>query len=196
MLCLRGVSSKAYIEDLSRALACLLTLSCPDPGCGGACLVKHGGYRRYLVGALRWIARVRCRRCGVTHGVLPGDACAYRDLTLGSLESVSDAEGPSAACRQLDPPGACALQSMRRVLLRVKMTWAVLRSFLPALPSRGLAGLRAVFGPTPGVLVRVREWLWSTYRLWFSGLCGLWRHGRPPHLDRRESTNLGSCSRG
>ncbi len=196
MLCLAGVSSKVYIEQRSRVLLGRSALSCPSPGCERAGLVGHGGYRRYLGGSLQRIARVRCRGCRVTHGVLPADACAYRDLTLGTLESVWDAEGPSAALGQLDPPGVGDLRSMRQVLRRLKATRAGLRSFLPALRDRGLSGLRAVFGRGPGVLVRVREWLWSRYRIWFSGLCGLWRHGRPPHLDRHVSTNLGSCSSG
>ena len=196
MLCLKGVSSKEYIEDSPRVLACLFELSCPGPECAGARLAGHGVYRRYLGGSLQWIARVRCPRCGVTHGVLPEDACAYRDLTLGSLEPAWDASGPSVACRQLEPPDVCGLRSMRRVLRRLKATRASLRSFLPALADLGLSGLRSVFGSGPGVLVRARAWLWSTYGLWFSGLCGLWRHGRPPPLDRGRSTNLGSCSSG
>ncbi len=196
MLCLVGVSSKEYIESSSRAVHRGLELSCPDPDCADARLVGHGGYRRYLGGELQKIARVCCRRCGVTHGVLPSDACAYRDLTLDSLESVWDAEGPRSAVRQLEPPGVCTHRSLRRVLRKVAAAGTGLRSLLPALLAGGLKELRAVFGPSRGVLLRVREWLWSGYGYWFSGLCGLWRHGRPPHLDRRRSTNLGSCSSG
>ncbi len=191
MLCLVDVGSKAYIDGVSGVDQWRSELSCPDPGCEGAELVGHGGYRRYLGGSLQRIARLRCQGCRVTHGVLPADACPYRDLTLVSLESVWEAEVPSAALGQLDPPGACALRSLRGVLRKMKTTRSALRSLLPASPARGLAGLRSVFGPAPGVLVRVRDWLWSRYRLWFSGLCGLWRHGRPPHLDRGRSTNLG-----
>ena len=196
MLCLVGVSSKEYIKDASRSLHRRLDLSCPDPDCAGARLVGHGCYRRYLGGELQEIARVCCRRCGVTHGLLPSDACAYRDLTLGSLESVWDAEGLGSAVRQQDPPDVCTHRTMRSVLRQIAVAGVSLLGFLPALPSGGLRELRAVFGPSCGVLLRVREWLWSRYGYWFSGLSGLWRHGRPPHLDRRRSTDLGSCSRG
>ncbi len=196
MLCLVGVSSKEYIESSSRAVHRGLELSCPDPDCADARLVGHGGYRRYLGGELQKIARVCCRRCGVTHGVLPGDACAYRDMTLDSVESAWDAQGPRAAVRASSHAGVSAIRSMRRVLSKQQTALAAVRRFLPTLPAHGLAGLRAVLGSGAGVLLRVRELLWSTYRLWFSGLCGLWRHGRPPHLDRRQSTNLGSCSSG
>ncbi len=130
MLCLVGVSSKEYIEDTSRGLHRRLELSCPRPACESARLVGHGGYRRYLGGGLQKIARVRCRRCGVTHGVLPSDACAYRDLTLDSLESVWDAKSPRSAVRQLEPPGVCTHRTMREVLRKVESAVSGLLGFL------------------------------------------------------------------
>ncbi len=169
MLCLVGVSSKEYIEIASRALHRRLDLSCPHADCAGAGVVGHGCYRRYLGGELREIARVCCRRCGVTHGVLPGGPCAYRDMTLDSVESAWDAQGPRAAVRASSHAGVSAIRSMRRVLSKQQTALAAVRWFLPRLPAHGLAGLRAVLGSGAGVLLRVRELLWSTYGLWFSG---------------------------
>jgi hypothetical protein len=41
-----------------------------------------------------------------------------------------------------------------------------------------------MLAPARGFLVRLRCRLWSKLGLFFSGLTGLWRRGRPPHLDR------------
>ncbi len=116
MLCLVGVSSKEYIESSSRAVHRGLELSCPDPDCADARLVGHGGYRRYLGGELQKIARVCCRRCGVTHGVFAGRCLRVPRFDAG-LPGVgvgcrgSAVGGPSAgATRGVQPsvasPGA------------------------------------------------------------------------------------------
>lgn len=39
------------------------------PTCRRGRLVRHGGYRRKT--CIRWVGRVRCQECGVTHAVLP-----------------------------------------------------------------------------------------------------------------------------
>jgi len=182
MLCLPGVSIKDYISGSPVMLTQRAALRCPDPACESARLAGHGGYRRYLGGARRRVQRVRCDRCRVTHGVLPEDVCAHRDLTLGALESAWDASGPSAASRAV---GAESVRTIRRNLKRLRGRSSLeVPRWLPAVAA-GLDGLRRIFGTAPGVLVRLRRWLWSSQLLWFSGLCGLWRHGRPPHCDRR-----------
>ncbi len=183
MVCVKGVGIKEYFEGPRSWLS---VLRCPDPDCEQARVEGHGGYRRYVGGVLRQIQRVRCVRCRVTHGVLPEEMCAYRDLTLSALETIWEASGPSAAARQTEEVSARRVRSIRRVLQRLRRQVSVeIRGWLPAVKDSGLQGLRRIFGPAPGVLIRLRHWLFSTLGLWFSGLCGLWRHGRPPHLDRR-----------
>ena len=44
-----------------------------------------------------------------------------------------------------------------------------------------------VLAPARGNLVWLRDRLWSKLGLFFSGLTGLWRHGRPPHLGRGDA---------
>lgn len=186
MLCVSGVGIKEYFSGSRDWLS---TLRCPDPGCFRSRFWRHGSYVRYLGGVLRRILRVRCSGCGVTHGVVPEQVCAYRDLTLDCLEQIWDQVGPSSGAREVfaaEASWSAAVCRMRRLLHRVRdRVWPSLRGFLPALIEPGLAGLRELFGSSPGVLVRLRHWLLSSHGLWFSGLCGLWRHGRPRHSDRR-----------
>jgi hypothetical protein len=185
MVCVTGVGIKEYFEGPRSWMA---ALRCPDPDCEQSPVEGHGGYRRYVGGVLRRIQRVRCVRCGVTHGVLPEEVCAYRDLTLSALERIWDASSPSAASRQVGEVSARMVRRMRRVLHRLRRRVSVeVRGWLPAVRNSGLRGLRQIFGSAPGVLLRLRRRLWSGQGLWFSGLCGLWRHGRPPHLDRRRA---------
>ena len=117
MVCVKGVGIKEYFEDPRSWLS---ALRCPDPDCEQARVEGHGGYRRYVGGVLRRIQRVRCVRCGVTHGVLPEEMCAYRDLTLSALETIWEASGPSAAARQVEEVSDRRVRSMRRVLQRLR----------------------------------------------------------------------------
>lgn len=185
MIFLDGVGVEAFIESVSTGD--LPVLFCPVPNCRCR-LHGHGGYYRYLGNVLRWVFRVRCRRCGVTHVVLPGNVCAYRDMTLETLEEVVDAGSPSEAERHLDPPPVDGRRVARRALRAFGEQMGAVVGLLPGVPGGVPDKLREIFGPQPGVLVRLRCWLRLRYGEWFSGLCGLWRHGRPPHVVRR-STN-------
>lgn len=187
MLCLVGIGVDEFLARKADGTLPLSDLRCPEPDCRST-LWRHGGHRRYLAGVLHWIPRVRCPRCRVTHGVLPEDVCAYRDLTLGALEAAMEAGSPSKVASVLDMPTAEGVRAARRMLRQLGRQWPAILGFLPALPEPGLAGLRRVFDSQPGVLLRLRQWLMSKLGLWFSGLCGLWRRGRPPHLPGR-STN-------
>ena len=185
MVCVTGVGFKEYFEG---PMSWLATLRCPDPECEQSRVEGHGSYRRYVGGVLRRIQRVRCLRCGVTHGVVPEELCAYRDLTLSALEVIWDASSPSAASRRMGEVSDRMMRRMRCVLCRLRRKVSMeVHGWLPAVREPGLEGLRQIFGVEPGVLLRLRRWLGSAQGLWFSGLCGLWRHGRPPHLDRRRT---------
>ena len=185
MLFLEGVGVEQFLDMV--AARALPELRCPLPECG-AKLYRHSGYRRYLGAVLQWVFRVRCKSCGVTHAVLPGNVCAYRDLTLETLETVVEAGSPSEGSPHLDPQPVDGRRAVRRMLRAFEREMAAAAIWLPPVSQRGLEGLREIFGSASGVLVRLRRWLMSCRGLWFSGLCGLWRHGRPPHVVRR-STN-------
>lgn len=180
MVFLEGIGVEEYLD-----LETVGELSCP------VCRAKlhgHGGYFRYLGGSLCWVFRVLCPPCGVTHVVLPGNVCAYRDMTLEMVEEIVEAGSPSEGKRHLDPPPVDGRRVVRRVLRAFEQQMRAVVGMLPPTPGSGLDKLRTVLGPQPGVLIRLRRWLLLTWGEWFSGLCGLWRHGRPPHVAGR-STN-------
>ena len=182
MLFLKGVGYKDYPRAAGAKGSGLPAVPCP------VCwqrLEGHGGYRRYVGGQLAWIRRGFCVRCQVSHAIVAEDLVAYRDLTLGALEIIWEASGPSAASGALGQSGPAAGRRIRAASRRVqeRIRGQVL-SMLPALEGQGLGDLARVFGSTLGILVRLRAWLWSSLSLFFSGLTGLWRHGRPPHLVR------------
>jgi len=185
MLFLDGVGVEAFVSKV--AAGDLPVLYCPVPTCGSR-LHGHGGYERYLGDVLCRVVRVRCRPCGITHVVLPGNVCAYRDMTLETVEEVVEAGSPSEGERHLDPRSIDARRVARRVLRALERQMQAVVGWLEPMSRRGLEGLRELFGSAPGVLVRLRRSLMRTHGLWFSGLCGLWRHGRPPHVTGR-STN-------
>lgn len=174
MLFLRGVGVEEFFDQKTVG-----ELGCPK--CSSR-LHGHGGYLRYLGGVRRRVSRVRCRPCGVSHVVLPGNVCAYRDLRLETLETVVDAGSPSEGAPHLDPQPVDGRRVTRRVLRAFETQIQAVAGWLPAVSVGGLDKLRQIFGAQPGVLLRLRQWLLSTHGLWFSGLCGLWRHGRPPHV--------------
>lgn len=184
MLCLVGVVCKQYVVEVGAAGSRLPDVLCPLPECGRR-LEGHGGYLRYLGGKRVWMRRVVCRPCGVSHVLAPEDLVAYRDLTLGELESAWRARGPTEAARSQGAADEAAIRRLRAVKHRLRVhVDAQVRSFVPAVPEPGPAGLERVFGSSGGLLVRVRAWLWSKLGLLWSGLSGLWRHGRPRWVDR------------
>jgi len=181
MLFLDGVGVEAFVSMV--ASGALPSLQCPFPTCKRK-LQGHGGPFRYLAGWLHWVVRVRCPPCGVTPVVLPGTVCASRDMTLETVAEVVEAGSPSEGARHLDPPPVDGRRVARRVLRAFDRQMRAVMGLLPATPGGVLGKLRMIFGSQPGVLVRLRRWLLSRWGEWFSGLCGLWRHGRPPHVVR------------
>ena len=85
---------------------------------------------------------------------------------------------------------------VRRWLRAQKSPWAVqLMGLLPAVVAGDVWERIKIFvNPPPGSLVRLRHWLWSTYRYFLSGLTGLFRQGRPGFRGRGDSTDVGICA--
>lgn len=188
MLSLPGVDRKTYPERFGRGLP-LPQVGCPDPACSGQ-LRGHGWYRRFVDGILAAIRRLRCNRCGVTHAVLPEDICAYRDATLPALEAAMEAGvGPSAGAKAAGQRGAAGVRRVRRWMRSLEgRRVAQVVALLPAVAGSFLERVRAMVGPAPGALIRLRHWLWSTYTYFLGGLTGLFRHGRPSLAIRGAST--------
>lgn len=190
MLCLPGVSSKDYARMVHRG-GRVPALACPTPACQGERLRVHDRYKRYLCGVLTEVLRVRCWRCGVSHAVLPEDACAYRDVRLEAVEAALDAgaghptvaalaAGEGSTERGREAGEAPAVRRVRRWF--AGFGWGfeqAVRALLPAAEGDWWERARAVFGASRGVLVRLRHWLWHTHRIFFGGPCGLFRRGRP-----------------
>lgn len=196
MLCLPGLGRKDYWERLGGDQP-LPELACPDPSCEGWLLRGHGWYQRYLGGIHVEIRRLRCPHCEVTHALLPEDVVAYHDQTLMDLEAVLEAEGgPSAGAQAADQKGCAGVRRVRRWNSALRGRWVAtqLLALLPAVEGTWWERVRATVGPAPGALIRLRHWLWSTWRYFFSGLTGLYRHGRPRAPDRGYSTDIGSSS--
>jgi hypothetical protein len=192
-----GVDSKRYWSVFVMGIALAVRLECPEPACSGV-LRGHGWHRRYLGGVLVWLRRVRCASCRVTHVVLPEDVCAWLDLTLVALElAVTVGPGPTAGARAAGLPGDQAVRRVRRWRRQLgRGLVSQVLALLPGGPGSWWARAVAVVGAAPGVLVRLRSWLWSAYRLLLTGLAGLLRGGRPPRCVRGHSPDLGSCPSG
>ncbi len=191
MLCLPGVDYKSYRSRFGRGQS-LPDLRCPDPACEKR-LRGHGWYRRYIDGEYAEIRRVRCERCGVTHALLPEEVCAYRDLTLRTLEIILETEGgPSVRAAASAQRRSAGVRRVRRWLREIEGSLAGrLQALLPAVSGSWWQRVKRILGAAPGALVRLRHWLWSTRRYFFAGLLGLFRHGRPPSAIRGGSTEVG-----
>ena len=170
---------------------------CPMPGCGRV-MERHAFYERYLGGELVRLLRVRCRVCRVTHAVLPSDVCAYRDLTLPAFEAASDmAVGPTAGARAAALAGPEGSRRVRRMRAHAELALSVvLCALLPTGTGDWLSRARQSTGETPGVLLRLRRWLWGAYGLLLAGPTGLFRHGRPKERVRGPTTDLGKLPPG
>lgn len=152
----------------------------------------HAFYERYLGGERVRILRVRCASCGVTHAVLPSDVCAYRDLLLPAWEAAMEAhQGPTAGARAAGMADAEGPRRVRRVRAQSTALTVVLAALLPAATGDWLSRARKALGNAPGVLQRLRAWLWRTYGLLLGGPTGLYRHGRPGGRVRGPTTDLG-----
>jgi hypothetical protein len=198
MVFVTGVCSKKYWSVFVRGMALGVRLECPAPGCAGVLLRGHGWHLRYLAGLLVWLRRVGCPSCGVTHVILPEDVCAWLDLTLVTLEQVVTAgSGPTAGARAAGLAGAEGVRRVRR--WRRKLAGGLVRQVVALLPAGSGSWWEravAVVGSAPGVLVRLRSWLWSAYRLLLTGLAGLLGGGRPWWRVRGSSPELGNCPSG
>jgi hypothetical protein len=195
MLCVKGLDRKRYWEQAGSGQP-LPVVVCPDPSCESAVLRGHGSYQRFVDGILRGIFRLRCFRCGVTHALLPEDVCAYCDLGLQELEAAaaSGQSGPSVWARSAGQPGALGVRRARRWRRGWRARWVLLlQGLLPAATGDLLERIWACVGAQAGALIRLRHWLWSSWRCFFGGLTGLYRHGRPVRARSAGSTELGSC---
>jgi hypothetical protein len=130
--------------------------------------------------------------------VLPEQVCAYRDLPLGALERALEAGGgPAAQARAAQQAGPAGRRRVRGWRRAASQGWtAALAAVLPPAWGMWWERVREVFGSAPGWLVRLRCWLWEKWSYFFSGLAGLWRHGRPPQAVGRSSTQVGICPSG
>lgn len=194
MVSLPGVSWESYYEVLGDGQA-LPEIPCP---CCETVLSGHGWYERYLDDVLVKLRRGWCRPCGVTHAVLPEDVCAYRDLRLSDVEAALRAEGgPTAKAKAADQGGDDAVRRVRRWVRRWGEGWLdPLEWLLPGPGGSAWERIRAAFGDVPGALLRLRRWLWSRCRYFFSGLTGLYRHGRPRFVVLGPATDVGSSPSG
>jgi len=155
-------------------------LRCPDAQCQGTVLRGHGWYVRYVLGVLQAIRRVRCPRCKVSHALLPEDLCAYRDLTLGAVEAGLEAGRPSAGAEAAGQDGVEGVRRVRGWLRSVREPFAAkLQALLGPVQGPWWRGAQEVVGKAAGWLTRLRHFLWSTFRCFFGGMSGLYRHGRP-----------------
>lgn len=179
MLSLRGVDGNEYSERVGRGKA-IPEMCCPDPQCQKARLGGHGWYERFLGGVVVEIRRLRCARCGVTHALLPEGLCAYRDATLDGLEVALESDGPTSGARAAEQRGTGAVRRVRSWLRAMRSSWASkILALLPAATGSWIERVRSAFGPSPGALVRLRQWLWTRYGYFFAGPAGLFRLGRP-----------------
>ena len=179
MVCLRGLGCKDYWERMTPGSP-IPEIECPI--CHGR-LRGHGWYKRYFGNERVLIRRLRCAGCRVTHALLPEDLCAYQDLTLPALEQAKLCDGPTPAARAAGADGA--IRRARR--WRGGRLW---RELLAVLPVAGDVWERivALVGPEPGMLVRLRHWMWPQLAYLLGGPCGLFRHGRPRSRLRGVST--------
>ncbi len=196
MLTLPGVTGENYYAVLGNGRP-VPEIPCTVPSCD-LLMTGHGWYKRYLDGVKVRFRRVICKPCGVTHSILPEDVCAYRDLRLSDLEAALRAEGgPTAKAKASEQEGEDAVRRVRRWVRRWGEGWLEpLQWLLPGSEGSGWERIKAVYGDAPGALIRLRRWLWSRCRYFFSGLTGLYRHGRPRFVVLGFATEVGSSPSG
>lgn len=186
MVSLEGVGCKQYREQVDSGE--VPALLCPDAQCQGSRLRGHGWYMRYLGGERQRLRRVRCPRCKVSHAVLPEDLCAYRDLTLGTVEAGLAAGSPSAGAEVSGQQGRAGVRRVRGWLRSVREPFAAkVQALLAAVSGPWWRGAQEVVGQAAGWLTRLRHWLWSGFRCFLGGVSGLFRHGRPAARSPRAS---------
>jgi hypothetical protein len=188
MLAVEGLSCKVYWEVVG-----LLEVSCPSRGCEGVLLRGHGVYRRYVDGEYFRIRRLRCRRCRVSHALLPDDLCAYRDTRLGEVEAALEAGSPSLGAEAAGQTGSRGVRRVRRWLRAAEgRLGESIKALLPAAAGSWWQHAQAAVGEAAGWLCRLRHWLWSSASCFLGGLSGLYRQGRPVRRSPRVSPQLGN----
>ena len=191
MVSVKGLNCKVYWE-----IGELPDVSCPGPDCKGW-LRGHGAYRRYVAGEYRWIRRLRCGLCGVSHALLPEDLCAYRDVCLPQVEAAFAAGAPSLGAQAAGQSGSGCVRRVRRWLQGARGPWGeAVKALLPAAEGLWWQRGQAVVGEAVGWLSRLRHRLWSQWQCFLGGLGGLYRHGRPRRRSPCPSPYLGSCPSG
>lgn len=179
MLSLPGVDCNEYSKRVGRGTD-VPEIRCPTPQCGGKRLRGHSWYTRFLGGVVAEIRRVRCARCGVSHALVPEALCAYRDATLDDVEVALESDGPTSGARAAEQRGTGGVRRVRSWRRAMRSSWAMkILTLLPAAAGSWLERVRNTFGPSPGALVRLRQWLWTKYAHFFAGPAGLFRLGRP-----------------
>jgi hypothetical protein len=134
------------------------------------------------------VRRVRCPRCRVSHAVLPEDVCAYRDLLFEAVEAGLAAEAPSAGAEAAQQRGRQGVRRVRGWLHSAQQPLAAkLQGLLGPVSRPWWRGAQEVVGQAPGWLIRLRHFLWSSYRSFLGGVSGLFRHGRPAARSTRAS---------
>ena len=186
MVSVAGLGCKQYREQMDGGA--VPELRCPDPECRTP-LRGHGWYSRYLGGERQSLRRVRCPRCRVSHAVLPEDVCAYRDLMFEAVEAGLAAEGPSAGAEVSGQIGDAGVRRVRGWLRSAKEPYAAKLQGLLLGPVSGpwWRGAQEVLGKAAGWLTRLRHFVWSSFRYFLGGVCGLFRHGRPAPRSQRVS---------
>jgi len=161
MISVDGIGTKEYwavFGDVSTRPV----VRCPDARCEGSAADPHGHHVRYVGGELRPIYRVLCPGCGVTHGVLPEDICAYRDLTLGQLERVVEAAGPSEGAGLANLGGVDTTRRSRRLRQAAERGLArAVEAFLTAGEGNWLERTRGLASLGVDALLWLRRWLVS-----------------------------------
>ena len=191
MVSVEGLNCKVYWE-----IGELPEVSCPGPDCEGQ-LRGHGAYRRYVEGEYRWIWRLRCALCGVSHALLPEDLCAYRDVRLTEVEAAFAAGTPSLGAQAAGQSDSAGVRRVRRWLQAARGPLGVaVKALLPAAEGTWWQRGQAVVGEAVGWLSRLRHRLWSQWQCFLGGLGGLYRHGRPRRRSQGSSPYLGSCPSG
>jgi hypothetical protein len=192
MVIVPGLGCKQYRERMDGGD--VPAVSCPDPACGETLLRGHGSYARYLGGELQRVRRLRCRRCGVSHALLPEDVSAYRDASLDDVEAALAAGTPAAGAQAASQAGERGVRRVRSWLRSTERSVAVgVQALLAAEEGPWWRRAQRVVGLQAGWLTRLRHWLWSRYRVLLGGVSGLYRHGRNERRPQGPSPYLGNC---
>ncbi|MFL5512141.1 MAG: hypothetical protein ACJ8CN_06845 [Gemmatimonadales bacterium] len=101
-------------------------------------------------------------------------------MTFGAVEAGLVAERPGAGAAVSGQSGGAGVRRVRGWLRSAREPFATkLQGLLGAVSGPWWRAAQAVVGQAPGWLTRLRRFLWSSFRYFFGGVSGLYRHGRP-----------------